>query len=137
MKLHYSILILFTLFFAGCGSPTIQYGSLELVEVKGSVKLDGKPLPNALVTFRSDLLETSSGQTDADGNYTLMLNSQKSGVTPGEKTVIIVTRFGEGSSEGETVTVEKIPDEYNTNSTLKVIVEKKTNQHFDFNLQSK
>lgn len=127
-------LVLAVLPLIGCGGPSVQYGSLKLVEAKGTVTLNQQPLAGALVTFRGEDLGTSAGTTDENGRYVLMLNSQKSGVTPGEKTVIITTVFGEGPSEGEAKQTEKVPSQYNTKSTLKVVVEKKSKQEFDFDL---
>ena len=79
----------------GCGSSlTPDYGKLDLVNVSGSITLDGQPLPEAIVVFESNDATFSYGRTDDSGNYTLMLNSEKSGVMPGPKIVRIRTSGG-------------------------------------------
>lgn len=72
----------------GCG----QSGP-ELAEVGGTVTLDGKPVPNANVTFRPQGPEGSPsyGVTDANGNYELRFSRDKTGATPGTHHVEITT----------------------------------------------
>jgi len=57
---------------AGCGKPTVPSG-----EVKGTVSMDGKPLPEVSVSFIPDPVEGSSKPpaeaiTDANGHYELI-----------------------------------------------------------------
>ncbi len=88
--------------FAGCStSPQADYESVGLVSVSGTVMLDGKPLPDAVVIFEDKEGQYSAGKTNAEGKYTLQFDSQMSGVTPGEKTVRISTTasLGEGMEE--------------------------------------
>src|SRR4051812_8561138 len=59
------------LFLAGCGRPVPPFG-----EVEGTVLLDGKPLPKALVQFLPDPERQTKGPSsdalaDADGRYNL------------------------------------------------------------------
>ena len=68
---------------SGCGPST--------TDVKGVVKLDGKPVKGATVTFVSDDGKRSySGFTDGDGNFTLVSGNNKSGVASGTYKVTVV-----------------------------------------------
>lgn len=131
----------------GCGDPlAIQYEKLGLVEVSGTVKLDGQPLQNCTVYFEESESLFSSGVTDTQGRYQLMFDSRKSGVTKGEKTV----RFKPGappSEKGQAANEEEdpdakpaaagvsVPDCYNKDSKLKVTVSA-SDSSFDFDLKS-
>lgn len=55
------------LWFAGCGKE------FEIAEVEGVVKLDGKPLPKALVEFHPDGTKgpSSGAETDDEGKFVL------------------------------------------------------------------
>jgi hypothetical protein len=74
---------------AGCGSP-------DGVTVTGRVTLDGRPLPNAEVTFHP-LGDTKglggSAVTDADGRYELVSARVNKGVAPGEYRVVVSRRL--------------------------------------------
>jgi len=131
----------------GCGGPLdVDYSQLNLAEVSGTVTLDDKPLAGARVSFEAPDQTYSYGITDSAGEYTLMFNSEKSGVTPGKKTVRIV--MGGALDEAESEDVEDpdsdepsaasdvtIPERYNRKSTLTETVEP-GNQTFDFKLKS-
>ena len=68
---------------SGCGPST--------TDVKGVVKLDGKPVKGATVTFVSDDGKRSySGFTDGEGNFTLVSGNNKSGVASGTYKVTVV-----------------------------------------------
>src|SRR4029079_1790179 len=73
----------------GCDSGRRpHYASLGLVEVSGTIKLDGEPLPDVMVAFENPEDKTFSfGKTNAAGAYKLMFNSEKSGCTQGKKVV--------------------------------------------------
>ncbi len=123
-----------------------NYEAITLVDVSGTVKLDGNPLPDAIVKFESADGQYSVGKTDSSGQYTLQFDSEKQGVTPGEKTVRISTAasLGEGGeeedggSEGQPANkTELVPEKYNKKSELKRTVEPKGDQTFDFNLKSR
>ena len=71
---------------AGCGAATAA-PDVDLVPVKGTVKLDGKPLANATVMFNP--LQGTKGTggyavTDAEGNFAIKHRSDKEGCEPGE-----------------------------------------------------
>ncbi|MCA9030808.1 MAG: carboxypeptidase regulatory-like domain-containing protein [Planctomycetaceae bacterium] len=152
MKNPIAYILLFSLTLAlGCGSNRVDYSNLGLVNVSGTVKLDGAPVSDAIVVFED--LETSTrsyGLTDSSGNYSLQFNSEKSGIIPGEKKVLISTTMkvlgvnsdseggeeeseeGEGAAEKPT---ELIPDAYRGNETkLRVYIIE--GESIDFDLAS-
>ena len=116
----------------GCGGPAADYSSLGLVNVSGTVTLDGRPLEGATVVFEAADGQFSSGVTDAGGRYTLRIDSDHTGVTPGEKIVRVTSRplSEEGSEEGEEAGAEaaggpppeRIPARYNRESELRLTV---------------
>lgn len=70
---------------AGCGGS-----DLELGEVQGVVKFNGKPLPNAVVTFSPQGGGPGAvGKTNDNGEYQLM-TAGKLGAVPGEHKVSII-----------------------------------------------
>lgn len=129
----------------GCSSSLDpDYGKLGLVNVSGTITLDGSPLSGVQVVFEESAFVFSSGVTDKNGRYTLMFDSRKSGVVPGEKTVRIKSSAPQSESKGgegddpdlkAAKSTNSIPDCYNKNSVLKVSV-KDTDNSFDFHLKS-
>ncbi|MDZ4685979.1 MAG: carboxypeptidase-like regulatory domain-containing protein [Planctomycetaceae bacterium] len=129
----------------GCGRPAANYSSLELVNATGTVTLDGQPLSEAVVTFDAPDGQFSYGLTDSSGGYSLQIDSQKRGVTPGEKTVRISTTrkiLGLNATEGESDPAspgasagEKVPAQYHKDSELKVSVSSDKTR-YDFDLKS-
>ena len=78
----------------GCDTttPRADYSSLDLVDVTGTVTLDGAPLADAVITFdEPDGRSFSFARTDADGGYEMRFDSDVNGVTPGLKRVQIST----------------------------------------------
>ena len=135
-------------FSAGCGGgPSADYHKLGLVDVSGTVTLDGSPLEGAVVMFESADGTFCYGTTDSAGKYVLKLNSEKTGVVPGDKTVRISTTASTGEEEGSAgeevdpdakpsgPKEEKVPDCYNKNSYLKVTVAG-SDAAFNFDLKS-
>lgn len=138
---------------SGCSATNdIDYGSVDLVSVSGTVALDGKPLQGAVITFEDPEKGTFSfARTDSSGEYTLQFDSQMDGVIAGKKVVQISTtrnvlglkgeegvEEGESSSEGgdtPKATQEAIPACYNKESKLAVEVTSSTTT-FDFDLKS-
>jgi hypothetical protein len=142
--------------YSGCSSgPQADYSKLGLVEVAGTISLDGQPVPKAAIFFYGENGTYSYGITDKSGHYVAMLNSQKSGVIPGEKKIEISTVHSpvpgglsdDGAQSGEVIEEdpdapvkkkragEKIPDCYNTKTTLKVDISN-SDSGMDFNLKS-
>ncbi len=130
---------------SGCAGPAADYGGLNLVNVSGTITLDGQPLPGAVVTFDAPDGQFSYGMTDSSGGYSLQIDSEQKGVTPGEKTVRISTTrkiLGLNSEEGEEDSPadrsagEKVPARYNKSSELQITVAPEKTR-YDFDLQSK
>jgi hypothetical protein len=107
----------------GCWStaPRMDYAKAGLVRVAGTVRLAGRPLPGALVTFEDP--ETgmfSHGRTDDDGRYSLMFDSRQAGVTKGHKVVRIRTAgsIGEDDPDAGPTRQELVPSCYNKDTKL-------------------
>jgi hypothetical protein len=128
----------------GCnGGVQADYDKLGLVEISGTVTLDGQPLSGAVVMFEAPDTTFCYGTTDASGRYTLKLNSEKTGVVPGEKVVRISTtaRTGEESinngdeedpDEKPADGAEKVPACYHADSKITVqVTESDANFNFD------
>lgn len=78
----------------GCGGDSIDYEVEGLVPVTGTVKLDGQPVPSAMVMFaptgEGAASTTASGTTDATGKYELVTGEEgQKGAKPGMYRVII------------------------------------------------
>lgn len=134
----------------GCNAPKADYSLVDLVKVRGSVTLDGQPLPNAVITFEDPGDDTFSyAMTDRNGKYTLQFDSEMQGVKVGSKVVRISTArklLGLNVDEGgddlddegnanRSNTAERVPGKYNKQSTLEVTVTQSTTR-FDFALES-
>ena len=121
----------------GCGHE--GYDELGLVDVSGTVTLDGKPLAGAKVSFEGDDKRAAIGTTDSAGHYRLMYDSQTPGTMPGPKTVRITTADadveGGGAAEGAAAAKEGSRRRYNRQSTLKADVSA-SQRTFDFELKS-
>lgn len=125
---------LFILFVTGCGSSGQPLGA-----VTGTVTLDGKPVPGALVTFISKEPDGTSsyGKTDTSGKYRLEFTTDKFGAMLGAHDVTIVTKRVSESDESDTGKVVKtefvpIPKHYERGA-LTVEVKSGNNVH-DFAL---
>jgi hypothetical protein len=124
---------------AGCGP-----GGPPLAYVEGTVTVDGKPVPNALMTFIPTGGTTSYGKTDKDGRYMLMFTDRKRGAMIGaHKVEIEVRRYSkdeivEMQAAGEDVsdTFVEIPKKYRADGALTAEVKKGSNK-IDFKLDSK
>ena len=92
------------LFVAGCGP-----GGPQLGEVTGTVTLDGKPVPSAIVTFISKEPDGTSsyGKTDASGKYRLEFTSERSGAMVGSHDVEIITKRVSADEAPDTGTLAK------------------------------
>jgi len=89
----------------------------------------GTPLAGVTVVFEAENGQFSSGVTDSAGRYVLRVDSDKAGVTPGEKVVRVTSRglsedWGEEAESEESggPPPEKIPARYNRNSKLRIVV---------------
>lgn len=138
------LMIVIALSASGCGGPPeADYGKLGLVDISGTVTLDGRPLGGATVHFVDTDQTYCIGVTDDAGHYEMMLDSRKSGVVPGEKIVRISSRAapseaGAAAEEDPDATpkaTEKVPACYNKSSALKIQVTA-ADSAMDFDLKS-
>lgn len=132
---------------SGCAQNSQpDYESLNLVDVSGTVRLDGKAVANTEIRF-VDMEEGiySFGVTDDNGNYKLMLDSRKSGIIPGKKRVLFVAKSkGEADMSQEDAEAESnssakakgsvVPACYGQESKIEVEV-KGADAQFDFDLK--
>ncbi|EAQ82503.1 carboxypeptidase-like regulatory domain-containing protein [Blastopirellula marina] len=129
-----ALLILVTI--VGCG----QYRASDLPdlgEVTGTVTLDGKPLPEATVSFQStEVGRMASGKTDSEGRYQLYLLNDISGAPLGQNDVYITTARPADDSKPGSGRPEKLPAIYHAKTTLTAEVKSGANT-FDFDLKSK
>lgn len=133
---------------AGCGSEPYK-----VAPVSGTATLDGKPLANAWVTFmpvgtkeNPNPGPTSAGKTDANGRFTLSIEPGRPGAVVGAHKVSVNAAAGEGKGEdrdaGGTRAAkekekEKLPDVYNTRTTLTFDVPPEGTDKADFPLKSR
>ncbi|QDT52226.1 hypothetical protein Pan44_02350 [Caulifigura coniformis] len=117
---------------AGCDNGPV------VSSVKGTVSLDGRPLPNATLVFTPEAGGRSSlGRTDDNGLYNLLFTPGKEGALVGDMRVrITVAEEYQDSRDRTHIRPEKVPAKYNEKSELVVTVEPKDNV-IDFDLQSK
>lgn len=153
------------LMLTGCSGPgDADYAKLNLVDITGTVMVDGVPVEGVEVRFEDNPFQYSFGVTDSSGSYKMMLNNRKSGVTPGSKKVRFVPKSGgseaaasdaasaipqEGddgeareTADGEVIEIAKdgagsgkVPACYNSEPKISVEVSKSTTK-FDFDLKS-
>lgn len=74
---------------SGCQGIKTDYHKLDLATVSGTVRLDGEPLSGAHIMYQSEDGTFSVGQTDSNGKYSMMFDSNKAGVLTGNKIVRI------------------------------------------------
>lgn len=115
--------------FSGCSGKKMRDG---FVDVRGTVTLDGDPLPNAQVT-----IETTNGssfaRTDRNGNYIAEYSRSLKGAGVGDATVRISTReifpdedvsgLEVDPRSGDHIKPELVPVKYNKKSELKITIE--------------
>ena len=122
--------ILMAVLAVGCGKSGEQ-----LADVEGVVLLDGRPLANATVEFQpagpASKGRPSIGETGVDGRYKLRFSKVRWGAIVGRHKVLVTTFSPTGDGKFK----ERVPDVYNTNTSLLRDVEQSSNW-LDFNLQS-
>lgn len=118
--------------FLGCGGTRD-----DLAAVTGAVKLDGQPLPDALVEFvpQGGKGVVSVGRTDSQGNYYMMASRTAEGASLGVNRVRISTHDILDQGGKQVPVPEKVPTKYNSNTELTVTVEPGDNT-FDFDLST-
>lgn len=108
----------------GCGSDRPDMGT-----VTGTVTFNGKPLPNADISFEPKGKRFSFGKTDEEGRYEMTYIRDVKGVAVGE--CIVRITLEDPNSPGQF-----IPLKYNANSELRADVKPGKNT-FDFPLKSR
>jgi hypothetical protein len=116
----------------GCGGDDVA-NLPDTVTVKGTVTLDGKPLPAGEIIFDSDADRenslTAAGEIK-DGKYTLE-------VTVGKKEVRVISmKKGEKDETGARLEENTIPAKYNEETTLTAEVTRDGKNEFPFKLES-
>jgi hypothetical protein len=108
-------LLLVGLPLAGCGP-----GGPPLGTVSGTVTLDGKALPDALVEFQPEGQGSpSTGTTDQQGRYELLYAPGRPGAMLGKHRVTITTYRQESTDSGQAIEIpERVPPWYNDQTTL-------------------
>ncbi len=104
----------------------------DMGRVKGQVKLNGDPLPDATVTFQPAKGRPSIAVTDKNGEYELMYKAGQPGAKVGSYKVTITTF----RSTEDKVFPERVPEKYNKKSELTAEVKPGSND-IDFDLESK
>lgn len=129
------LVVLFALA-AGCGSS-------KVVPVSGRITVNGKPLPNASVTFapiggkgNAEPGPSSAGKTDADGRYTLALVGQSgSGAVIGRHKVQVALLSETNTADDRPDKMKQIPLKYNGQSILEYEVAAPGTESADFDLK--
>lgn len=126
-----AVLVVLAAAAGGCNSENVP----GLGRVTGTVKLDGKPVPNAAISFEpvDGSAGTAVGRTDANGVYELYYSRGNKGAKVGEN-IVRISNFQE-AGESTPGQKETIPARYNIKSDLKVVVKSGQNTH-DFDLKS-
>ncbi|WP_397569471.1 carboxypeptidase-like regulatory domain-containing protein [Schlesneria sp. T3-172] len=111
----------------------------KIASVRGTVTLDGEPLPYAAVVFNPANGRPAGATTDENGEYALNFTQGREGALIGEHRVIITTRrdpWKDPNGEVHPSSSEKLPTKYNTQSTLTFTVEPGKTNVADFDLES-
>jgi hypothetical protein len=125
-------------------------GGSRFASVSGKVTMDGKALPNAIVTFSPekkagsiDAGPSSTGKTNDNGEYTLVAATGQSGAQVGKHVVtvsVLNVQAGEGDARpprGGWPLAQKVPEKYNEKSELRYDVPVGGTTTADFTLSTK
>jgi hypothetical protein len=117
----------------GCGPS-----GPEIARVQGTVTMDGKPLPSAIIMFVPVGGRPSVSETDANGKYVLEFSGGRKGAIPGINRVEINTGRLAYEKDGKNYPAvkESVPVQYNRLTTLEFNVEAGKNNTADFALKS-
>ncbi len=131
---------------SGCGKP------YKVARVSGRVTLDGQPLAKASITFVPQAVQgniapgpTAAAFTDADGRYTLGIDSDTPGAVVHKCRIFITTLVGDSTpadQDGGPPTPkkrpkDKVPAKYNTETTLTFDVPPEGTDQANFDLKSR
>ena len=125
------------MFIAGCGQQT----GPELAAVTGKITLDGQPLPRVNLRFIPEQPggSPSFGGTNANGQYKLLFNAQRTGAMLGKHRVEIEPASVETDESGKPVPgaqVVKLPPKYTRAGALTADIKAGKNT-VDFELVAK
>jgi hypothetical protein len=116
---------------AGCGPKT------DRLEISGQVNLDGAPLDDGLIRFTSGGdTPMAAGAVIQDGRYEI---PAEKGLLPGEYVVVIHSPDNDAPKihyQGIPTAPDRIPSQYNAETTLKAQVAQGEANSFDFDLSS-
>ena len=117
----------------GCGPS-----GPDIARVQGTVTMDGKPLPNAIIMFVPVGGRPSVSETDANGKYVLEFSGGRKGAIPGINRVEINTGRLAYEKDGKNYPAvkESVPVQYNRLTTREFNVEAGKNNTADFALKS-
>ena len=124
-------------YFFPSGQP-VRRPPPQTAEVAGIIRLNGQPLPNALVMFRPDRSQgtigpPSVGQSDASGQFQLTINNVHPGAVVGKHQVAVRSRDSTGSSSSSAT----VPKRYAQFETSPLITEVLPNQVNEITLDLK
>ena len=115
------LLSLMVLVVVGCGA-----GGPELGEVSGIVTLDGKPVPNAFVTFAPEAAgRPSQAKTDEEGRYKLQFSPSREGALLGHHDVRVSTQDIDDAGRS---LPERIPEQYHAQGSIPVTIREGANE---------
>jgi hypothetical protein len=122
-----------SVFQVGCNPE----GLPGLGRVTGTITMDGKPVPDAMVAFDpvGGGAAPAMGRTDASGNYELYYSRGNKGAKTGEHTVQINSYRETGDDDARQIQKETIPSRYNVKTELKATVSRGSNT-INFDLKS-
>jgi hypothetical protein len=116
---------------AGCGPKTDRLG------ISGQVNLDGAPLDEGSIRFTATSDKPmAAGALIREGRYEI---PAEKGLLPGEYAVVIRSPDNEAPKilyEGFPTAPDRIPKQYNAETTLKVEVVRGEENHFEFDVPS-
>jgi len=126
------VLLVAPLFF-GCGPS-----GPEIARVEGTVTMDGKPLPGAVIMFVPIGGRPSVCETDPNGKYVLEFSGGRKGAIPGMNRVEINTARLAYERDGKMLPAvkESVPAKYNRLTTIEFNVEPGKKNIADFDLKS-
>ena len=127
-------ILLLAVSLSGCGKSDLP----DIGKVSGTVTLDGKPLPDAVLTFQPEGARPAYARTDEEGYYEVEYTKGVMGATLGTHRVAISKLEGGGGDQGgygAGASKETLPAKYNLRTTLTFEVKPGKNQA-DFDLDS-
>ncbi|MCA9086166.1 MAG: hypothetical protein KDA81_19045 [Planctomycetaceae bacterium] len=124
--LRFLSLTLLTLSLGGCGGGPND--SVTVAPVSGVVKLDGSPLPDAVITFYPEKGPTGIGMGDSSGAFIVKTNGQKGApVGKCKVTVVAANQAGEvpemDGNEAEYAKKTRLNAKYSSPETTDLIID--------------